>query len=224
MNVSLERFWNEVRRGASFYPGGHTPDAPRLDSTAVECGLRSKTDWVSPYSVTGYDEAEFALLSPPERTRLTAAVTNFRAAVRPRNPFRPEPPTVAEMEAVLPYFRDILLLLEFHRFRDAEAFRIGKTVESEIAPFRPPELTELRFHTGYVSTGDLALWIWGFVSGACPRRPEGWADTTYLDRGLSEVARRVAPELYPFISFRDLCPPAQPVKSSSRRKVKIRAT
>ncbi len=222
--MSLERFWNEVRRGASFYPGGHTPDAPRMDSTAVECGLRSKTDWVSPYSVTGYDEVEFGFLSPPERTRLTAAVTNFRAVVRPRNPFRPERPTVAEMETVLPYFRDILLLLEFHRFRDAEAFRIGKTVEAEIAPFRPPELTELRFHTGYDSTGDLALWIWGFVSAACPRREDGWADTTHLDRGLSEVARRVAPELYPFISFRDLCPPEQPAKGSSRRKARNRAT
>jgi hypothetical protein len=226
--VSLERFWNEVRRGVYFYPVGRTPDAPQLDQQAIEEGLRSRTDWVTPYTVSGYEESSFGFLLPAERSRLTTAVFGFQTVVKPRNPFRPEAATTAETEAGLPYLRDILLILDFVRYRDPEAFRIGKMVEAEIAPFRPEELLELRFHTVDDFHPDAGLWVWGFVSSALSLNEYGQPDTTHLERGLREVARRAAPELFADIRFRevDRCgrwvhrPWKRPVKPKVRRRTK----
>ena len=44
--------------------------------------------------------------------------------------------------------------MEFDRYGDAEAYRIGKQIERALEGRRPPELAELRFNTGTDNTGD----------------------------------------------------------------------
>ena len=37
-----------------------------------------------------------------------------------------------ELESALPHFREILRILEFNRYGDAEAYRLGKLIEKEL--------------------------------------------------------------------------------------------
>ncbi len=168
--MALHDFWTNVRIGANRYAPEFIAKAPPLDADAIEHMLRKTTHWVTPRSVAGFDETELAFLSDAERSRLANLVADFRTEVSTVSPIAPVP--AGTVERALPLFRDIVRLLEFDRYESAEAFRLGKLFEREIAPWRPPELAELRFHTGLDHTGDPGLWIWAFLSDAVSARDE----------------------------------------------------
>ena len=210
--MAFHDFWNKVRIGAKLYDPGFIAEAPPLDADAIEEMLRKTTHWVTPRSVAGFDETEFAFLPDGERAQLTKLVADFRQATATVNPFAPA--TADTAERARPLFRDIIRLLEFDRYDDAEAFRLGKLIEREIAPWRPPELAELRFNTRLDHTGDPGLWIWAYLSDEVSEKDEDFLEAAQRLRDpLDDVARQVAPDRFPYLSFRSLREQSEPVEA-----------
>ena len=203
--MALPEFWNGVRAAARVVGPERTPEASRLDPAAIERALRAGSQWLTPRAVAGFDEADFPFLPTAERHRLARLVKDFRrvaSGVPPKTPA-----TDDQVRRALPWFRDIVGLMGYDRHGDAEAYRIGRQIEREIEPDRPKELAELRFDTGPDHTGDPGIWIWAvlaeedddaFLAVASDARPQ-------LDR----ASRAVAPELWPYISFRSVADQAE---------------
>jgi hypothetical protein len=188
-------------------------DSPRLDVSRIEDMLRSTDPWLTPEVVAGFDEKDFSFLPDDERGRLARLVADFRAVAETVRPTGPAPRDA--VERALPLFRDIVQSLEFDRYGDAEAFRLGKLIEREIAPHRPSELAELRFNTGLDHSGDPALWIWAFLSDEASDTDEHFLEAAQTLRDLlRSTARRVAPDRWPYISFRSLAEQLEPVEAS----------
>ena len=197
--MPLRQFWADVRRASNYAPPRPATESPRLAPEAVEALLRRSTGWLTPKTVAKFAEADFAFLPDPERARLAGLVTEFRRVAATVPPTAP--PTEAQVAEGLPPLRDIILMLEFDRFGDAEAYRVGKQVELEIAPERPGGLAELRFETGSDSTGDPAIWILAVLRDGIYGTP-AFAPTTRSIRDLlDEASRGVEPDRWPYIRF-----------------------
>jgi len=155
--MALPDFWTNVRIGARLFTPQAIVDSPRLDADAIEHMLRETTQWLTPRAVDGFEKSEFSFLASGERARLAKLVEDFsRVAAK----VRPTAPPVREVvESALPLFREIVAMLEFERYGDAEAYRLGKQIERELQPCRPKELAELRFNSGLDHSGDPALWV-----------------------------------------------------------------
>jgi hypothetical protein len=213
MIMAYHDFWTNVRIGAKLYAPPFIAEAPRLDADAIERMLRQTTHWLTPRSVAGFDEEELSFLPDGERSQLAKLVADFRQETSTVSPMAP--PRDDIVERALPLFRDIVRLLEFDRYEDAEAFRLGKLIEREIAPWRPPELAELRFRTGLDHTGDPGLWIWAFLSDEVSVEDEDFLEAARTLRGpLEDVARQVAPDRFPYLSFRSLMEQSEPLEAS----------
>jgi hypothetical protein len=210
--MALHDFWNNVRIGAKLFAPEFIADAPRLDADAIERMLGKTAHWLNARSVAGFDEVEFSCLTDTDRSRLANLVADFRAAASTVSPTVPtSDDTLAK---ALPLFRDIVGMLEFDRYGDAESFRLGKLIERELEPSRPPELAELRFRTGLDHTGDPALWIWAFLSDDVSERDEDFLGAAQRLRDLLDpVARQVARDRFPYISFRSLAEQSEPVEA-----------
>jgi hypothetical protein len=158
----VQDFWTNVRMGAKLFATQAIVDSPQLDAEAIERMLRGTTHWLSPRAVAGFDEQDFSFLPGTERAKLAKLVADFREVASSVGPTAPAPDHV--VEKALPLFRDIVQSLEFHRYGDPEAYRLGKLIEQELQAHRPAELAELRFNTGLDHSGDPALWIWAFLT------------------------------------------------------------
>jgi hypothetical protein len=210
--MALHDFWSNVRTGARYFSPQAIVDAPRLDAEAIERMLRERTHWLTPRAVAGFDEKEFSFLPDGERVKLAKLVADFQTVASSISPTAP----VADdaVERALPLFRDIVRLLEFDRYGDADAFRLGKLIEREIAPRRLPELAELRFHTGFDHSGDAALWIWVFLTEDVSKNDDAFLKVAQRLRAtLDPIARRVAPDRWPYLSFRPITEPAEAVEA-----------
>lgn len=198
--MSLREFWISVRTGARLLAPSATVDSPKLDAGAIERVLRRATLWLTPSVVAGFNEADFAFLPDSERKRLAELVAGFRQVASQVPPTAPA--NEDQIERALPLFREIIGLLEFHRFGDDEAYRIGKQIERAIEAHRPRELVELRFNTGTDNTADPAIWIWAFLSD---EKEDDFLRRARAVRPLLDWASRtVAPDLLPYISFRSV--------------------
>jgi hypothetical protein len=211
--MAYHDFWTNVRIGAKLYDPPFIADAPRLDADAIERMLRESVHWLTPRAVAGFDENELSFLPEGGRAQLAKLVADFRQEASIVSPRAPAPADT--VERALPLFRDIVRLLEFDRYDDAEAFRLGKLIEREIAPWRPPELAELRFRTGPDHTGDPGIWIWAFLSDEVSEKDEDFlrAARTLRDP-LEDAAREVAPDRFPYLSFRSLLEQSEPLETS----------
>jgi hypothetical protein len=209
--MALHDFWSNVRIAARYFAPQAIVDSPRLDTEAIERMLREQIHWMSPGAVAGFDEQEFSFLADGERSRLAMLVADLRAVASSQSPTA----SVADdaVEKALPIFRDIVQLLEFDRYGDVEAYRLGKMIEQEIAPRKPPELAELRFNTGLDHSGDPAVWIWAFLTEDVSRNDDTFLKAAHRLRAvLHHVARRVAPDRLPYLSFRPVSEPAEAVE------------
>jgi hypothetical protein len=210
--MALCDFWLNVRTGARLIAPHVTVDAPKLDSSAIEQSLRRATLWQTPRSVAGFNEADFDFLPDTERARLAQLVTDFRkiaSGVKPTAPASED-----QIAQALPLFRDIVGMLEFDRYGDAEAYRLGKQIEQAIEAYRLRELAELRFDTGSDHSGDPAIWIWAFLTDTAAESDERFLENAQRLRELLDpVARMIAPERWPYLSFRSLVEQAQSVEA-----------
>jgi hypothetical protein len=202
-----------VRRGAGLIAPQVTVDATKLDARAIERNLQGATLWLTPRVVADFNEADFDFLPDAERARLAELVTKFRKIASEVKPTAPA--TDDQVAQALPLFRDIVGMLEFDRYGDAEAYRLGKQIEQAIESYRPKELAELRFNTGPDHSGDSAIWIWAFLTDAAAESDERFLEIAQQLRGmLDSVARTVAPDRWPYLSFRSLAEQAATVEAS----------
>ena len=201
--MALEEFWQNVRRAARLIrPPNAVADSPRIHADEISRRLASDDLWLVRGAVFGYDGKDFEFLPPEELDRLTTAVKTFHDVAKMVDPRVPA--TDAQVEAARPAFERIVGRLEFDRFADAEAFRLGKRIEScLLADGWPAELAELRFETGPDSTGDPGLWVWAFVAET-GEHDEGafHSAAAEIDRVLDPLTRDIAPDRWPYILFR----------------------
>jgi hypothetical protein len=203
--MALQDFWMSVRRAAGpIVRPTHVVDLPRLDPNEIGRTLRgASTLWLTPRAVAGFDVKDFEFLSQAERRRLAKLVKDFRTLTSRGNP--KEPATEDVVERALDLFRDILLLLEFNRYEDPEAYRLGKQIEQAIKDQWPAELAELRFSTGLDHAGDPGIWIWVFVTEEASVTDDQFLEhAKKLRHWLDSIAREVAPERWPYLSFRSI--------------------
>ncbi len=104
--------------------------------------------------------------------------------------------------------------MEFDRYADADAFRLGKQIEELIAPNRPPELVELRFKTGKDNTGDFGLWISATLSGT--DEDEILRRARDLRPIITGACRAVDRDVIPYLSFHSAEEEAEVAKEAVR--------
>jgi hypothetical protein len=177
-----------------------TVDSPRLESTKIEAMLRSADLWLTGKSVEGFNEADFLFLPDSERKALKDDVEAFSEVASHVPPAAPT--TGQQRDAARPPFQRIIERLEFDRYLDAEAYRIGKQVERAILDRRPAELLSLRFQTSVDNTGDPAIRIWAYIKDDVMQSPEFSEKTSRIRRLLESASRAIAPERWPYVRFR----------------------
>ncbi len=211
--MALDDFWMSVRKAARLPAPRSLVDSPRLDAEAIDRALRNTTIWQSPAAVAGFVEADFSFLTDAERSRLAELHRDFLAAVTQKH--QTAVPQDDLIEKTLPIFRGIIQVLEFDRYGDPTAFRLGKLIENAIASSRPPELAELRFNTGTDHSGDPAIWIWAFLSADVSESDETFLEAAHsLGELLDPIARQVAPDRWPYMSFRSTADQSEPVEAA----------
>lgn len=211
--MALSDFWVSIRSAAHLVAPQVTVDAPSLNPNDIERALRGATFWLTPRAVAGFIEADFEFLPDADRERLAQLVSGFRDVASGVNPTAPA--TDDQVSRALPLFRDIVGMMEFDRYGDAEAFRLGKKIERAIEPYRPDQLAELRFNTGSDHSGNPAIWIWAFLTDAASETDERFLENArHLRQMLDHVARTIAPDRWPYLSFRSLSEQAEPVEAS----------
>lgn len=205
--MSLHDFWSHVRIGAKLVAPQVSVVGPRLDAGAVETVVRNAHLWLTPKSVAGFDPADFAFLDPEEQKRLSDSVERFRGVARtvPAT----APPTAAQIESALPPFREIVEMLDFERYGDAEAYRIGKRIERMIRDDRPEWVADLRFETGSDASGDPAVWVWVVMADEAAEGDGGTSNARAARALLDGAAREAAPDRWPYIRFQTVSEQAE---------------
>lgn len=193
----LVNFWVHVMAMMEYHPSFSVPNGPRLTDEIVE-----KLFVLTPLAADGFVEETFSFLAPDELNALKSAVAGVRAVTSQMG--KRTSATPEEKSRALPHFQKIISILAPDRYADPEAFRIGKQVERRLVP-SPPHLDHLRFMTGRDSTDDPALWIWAYTkekdSGEYDQEAF-FAAVDEIDSILKEVAEEVAPDRWPYISYR----------------------
>ena len=202
--MALLDFWISVRTASRLMmPLGVVADTPRFDPASFEAQLRKARHWLSLSAVAGFDAAEFDFLPEVDRTKLAKLVADFRQVASTVGPKAPV--TEKAVEQAAPLFRDIVQILGFDRYEDAEAYRLGKQIEGEIEGDRPAELEELRFKTGLDQTGDPAVWVLAILKDVASESDDQFLENAHQLRPLLKAAaRKVAPDRWPYLSFRSL--------------------
>ncbi len=205
--MSLRDFWVNVRVASGLPLYQPVVDLPKLDPGQIEQNLRASDRWLTPKSVEGFNVVDFSFLSQPEIDALTEQVRRFRK-VAFQVPWDTAP-TPEQVEQAIPSLVKIIEMLEFHRYGDAEAYRLGRQIENAIQSRRPPMLVELRFYTGPDSTGDPGLWIYSILEEGTVEEPAYWQKVKAIDRLLDSESRSVAPERWPYTHIRTVSEQAE---------------
>ena len=207
--MGMTEFWNSIRNAASFYRyGGPPPNAAPIDADVIDKGLRSSTNWLTSRTLTGWNEADVEeYFTPTDRERLVHAVNTFQAVTKPLNPYRPNP-TPEQIETARPALAEIIRLLEFDRYTDADAFTTGKRMVLALATNPPPEfaeLVELRFHSGDDWAGYPGIWIYAFLTAAaCEIDDVLMSHSREIRPILQDLSEKIDPVRFPFISFESI--------------------
>jgi hypothetical protein len=200
--MAFRDFWISVRTGARMaVPTRVIAAQPRIDAARIESSLRNADFWLTPKVVAGFNKEDFDFLPDAERDRLADLVAQFKEIASKVKPRSPAPDDLRDQ--ALPLFREIIQQLDFGRYEDAEAYRIGKQVEQRVLPDWSAEIEELRFRTGLDHTGDPGLWILAILRDEVSTTDEQFLEAVDRVRPwLNEAAREVAPDRFPYPSFR----------------------
>ena len=210
--MALEEFWESVWvRNPYWGTAQSPPDFPQVTREGLDADLtKRQAKWQPRGVLTGYDEKDFDFLEPEEQRQLTELVRGFNEVApqlrwlwgRARNA-EDEQELKELTDRARPYLQDIIFLLKQDRYRGAEALRYGKLVERELGGTLPDGVVELRFSAGGDWTGDPGLFVWVFLSDAATATDKQLAETVNrVSPVLSATVRRVAPDHFPYISFR----------------------
>jgi hypothetical protein len=181
--MSLRDFWINLRNGVAFLgPPTVLSDSTSVSELATEPVLERATIWLTPKVVQGFDRRDFEspvrLLSEGELDRLEQYVRRFQEVAKqiPRN----KPATPQQVEQALEPLKGIVKIMQLARFSDLEAFRIGKSIEQQLAGEFPTWVRNIRYETGRDANGELAVWIWVEIDDSVAERPD-------FDKQVSQV-------------------------------------
>ncbi len=195
--MALDQFWTSVRTGLRLYaPPRVIADSPRLDSEAIQKALARADLWLTPATVRGYDRADFDFLPAEYRDELARLVEGFQKVVAGVNPRGPA--TEEQVRLATPLFRGIVEALEFDRFADADAFRVGKVLESD--PVFPKDGVDARYRTGPDFNGEPGLKIMMYLPDSDLESFLARAAT--IRRDVTESVLRHGQPYWPYMSFR----------------------
>lgn len=204
-------FLIHVRTCARMHSPLSVVDAPRLDSAGIDKILADPRRWLGARTVEGYDEADFAFLDGPERSRLTASVSRLKAIA---DQIPPSGPAEGEMVSdAKSAFRQVLEILRPDRYASTEAMELGKKIEREVEAGLPGWVREMVFETGSDATGDPALWVWVEVDDAIATGSHLLDDFQPVRATLGDAVAKISPGLWPYIRLR----------SSSEQRPTVRA-
>lgn len=196
--MALDKFWQSIRTGFQLYaPGRVISDIPRLDDESIDKAMAKPELWLTRAVARDYDPADFAFLTDERRDELTRLVRGYRAVaagLKLRTPVTDE-----QVREAAPFFRGIVEALEFDRFADPEAFRIGKTIESD-PEFPREDIVDARYRSGPDFSGEPGLRIMTYL-------PDSDMDT-FLERArlvrhdITELVFEQGQPYWPHVSFR----------------------
>lgn len=233
--MSPHVFWQTVRIA---YERAMSSEAGDLDEPigwapgvqAVQRSLASNLDlWLSPNVVADFYIDDFDFLPEADRSRLKEAVDNFRSVAAKVPPA--EPTTKAQRDEARPFLLEIAKILDFERYQDPDALRLGKLIERELARYRLDRIARLEFRTDFDHTGDPGIWIRVYLDEASSKTDDEFLENAREIRPiLDSVARQVigeddrrliragrrgeALERWPYISFRSIGERAEAVGAS----------
>ena len=209
IDARVATFRTNVQRASLVLSGQFVADRPRWTAERIEGRLREierpsshKPVWLASHTFDGdFDPEAFRFLSEQDRGELTRAVAGVRdAATGILEGARPHPD---QLDRARPHFVQVVELMGYDRYDDDDAYILGKIIEGRLARHPPPRLDQLRFRTGYDSTGDPALWVWAFVKETGEHDEEAFfKGADEIDPPLKAAAEQVAPDRLTYISYR----------------------
>jgi hypothetical protein len=196
--MALKKFWNSVSNAFRLgLPTRVISDAPRFDAGSFEKALHDAHVWLTPAAVRDYCPEDFDFLAEETREQLTRTVRQFEQIASNVDPCGP----VAEEQLRLarPLFEEIIKIMEFDRFEDAEAFRIGKRIESS-SRFPRSYVNDARYRTGKDIYGKRGINIMTYLPDS--------DDDTFLARArivrhdIEDLVFEHGKPYFPYLSFR----------------------
>jgi hypothetical protein len=199
--MAIDDFWRNLRTAASLYAPSAVTDLPHADPEALERMLRGARLWLTARSVEGFEPDDFAFLDDERREALRESVDRFRSIAThvPGN----KPATPEQVEAGGAAFREILHLLQPHRFGDAESFRTQVLLDRELQGKLPRWVTGLFCETGQDVADDPAVWIWVEVTDEATEKRLVVKHGQRIDEEVTSAYRRIGGRRWPFVRFRN---------------------
>jgi len=223
--MSPHVFWQTVRiayERAMSSEGGDLDEPIDWSSgaQAVQRPLSSGLDlWLSPAVVSDFYVDDFDFLPEADRSRLEELVDKFRSVTEKVPPS--EKTSKDQRDEARPLLMEIAKILDFERYQDPDALRLGKLIERELARYRLDGIARLEFKTDFDHTGDPGIWIRVYLDEASSKTDDEFLENAREIRPiLDSVARQVigedgrrliragrreeALERWPYISFRSI--------------------
>jgi len=198
--MALREFWTNVRRAIDWMSPATAVDSRELDASEIEAMIRDAV-WLTPKAVEGFEPKEFTFLAEEEQDRLKGCVGAFLEIARQID--QTGPATEAQRRAGLEQLQCVMDIVSPYRYRDLEAFRLGKRIEQELGESMPEWVRGLQFETGNDADGDPALWIWIELEDDAVAEEDVFARRTRQIRStIADCVHRLELQHWPYIRFR----------------------
>lgn len=196
--MAIEEFWRNVRRTANWI-GLRIESSPESEREEIEANVQGASYWLKPGGVWGYDPADFLFLSEAERSLLDEGVKEFRRAAEsiPKGAMT----TAEQYEEGEAGFRKILDVVRPDKYRDFDAFVIGKKIEGLVRDELPQWVREMTFEAKNDSIGDPALYISVLADDVAMADRVLRENSKFVDDLLTQAAREVCPDRWPYVWF-----------------------
>jgi hypothetical protein len=197
--MAIEEFWKNVSRTANWI-GLRIESPPEWDREGIDANLRGANYWLKPGGVWGFDPGEFDFLSEEERSRLEEGVGEFKKAAEsvPRRGMA----TAEQYKVGVAGFRKILKVVDPDKYRDFNAFVIGKKIEGLVGGLLPEWVKELTFEADHDSIGEPALHISVLAEDDALADAVLRENTRLVIADIADAASKVCPDRFPYFHFR----------------------
>lgn len=180
--MSLSVFWVTVRSAAE-----------RAESSERGDFFDGLDLWLNSAVVSDFNPDDFDFLSEEDRSRLAKLVEDFTRVAQKVDPTKPT--SKAQREEAERLLMEIAKILDFKRYEDPDALRLGKLIERELERYRPSGIAELEFKTGFDHTGDPGIWIEVYLDQSASKTDDEFLENAHkIRRILDLVARQVIRE------------------------------
>ena len=200
--MSLQEFITSLRAGSRFFGTPEvSSDSPALDPRAMQSTLANAAIWLTPRSVAGYDDSDFAFMDPHERDELRQAVQGFLDVARqvPSD----APATRDQLEAGRRWFSTILKIIRPDLHPDADTLRLSKLRDWYMSwPGKPEPVVDMQFHVGQDSTGEPAAWVWLILADKVAESSQFFDMTEAIRQQFVKLLPLWGVTSWPYVRFR----------------------